>query len=99
MQHIELSRPHDLLARRILIDTELMTDLLLFYTQKEADRRIVDLLNLADLECRSPVTVSEQLIEGIGDLRFTASFKGSRRKSNVFLLFEHQSSVRLMYAA
>ena len=95
MQDLELSRPHDLLARRILIDTELMADLLLFYTQKQADKRIIDLLNLADLECKSPVAIDEQLIEGIGDLRFTTSFKGSKRKSNVILLFEHQSSIDL----
>jgi len=72
-----------------------MTDVLLFYTQKQADKRIIDLLNLKHLECKSPVTVDEQLIEGIGDLRFTTSFKGSKRKSNVILLFEHQSSIDL----
>jgi hypothetical protein len=33
-------------------------------------------------------------MEGIGDLRFTTSFKGSNHKSNVFLLFEHQSSIK-----
>jgi len=30
-------------------------------------------------------------VEGRGDLRFTTSFKGSDRESNVYLLFEHQS--------
>jgi len=72
-----------------------MTDLLLFYTQKQADKRIIDLLNLKRLECKSPVAIDEQLIEGIGDLRFTTSFKGSKRKSNVILLFEHQSKIDL----
>jgi hypothetical protein len=54
---------------------------------------MVELLNLEHLVCTSPETISEQLIEGIGDLRFTASFKGSDRKSNVYLIFEHQSSI------
>jgi hypothetical protein len=39
------------------------------------------------------VAIDEQLVEGIGDLRFSTSFKGSKRKSNVYLLFEHQSSI------
>jgi hypothetical protein len=93
MQHQELARPHDLLVRRLLNDPELMRDLLLYYTQKIADQRMVELLNLKHLECKSPVAISEQLMEGIGDLRFTASFKGSGQQSNVILLFEHQSSI------
>jgi hypothetical protein len=93
MQHPELAHPHDFLVRRFLIDPELMADLLRYYTQKLADQQAVNLLDLKHLECKSPVTVDEQLVEGIGDLRFSTSFKGSKRKSNVFLLFEHQSSI------
>jgi hypothetical protein len=33
------------------------------------------------------------LVEGRGDLRFAAKFKGSNRQSNVFLLLEHQSAI------
>ena len=76
-----------------MIDPELMADLLLFYTQKPADQQVVNLLDLKKLECKSPVTIDEQLVEGIGDLRFSTSFKGSKRKSSVFLLFEHQSTI------
>ena len=93
MQHPELAHPHDLLVRRFLIDTELMADLLQYYPQKHADQQAVELLDLKRLECKSPVVVDEQLVEGIGDLRFFTSFKGSKRKSNVYLLFEHQSSI------
>ena len=95
MQHPELAHPHDLLVRRFLIDPELMADLLLHYPQKLADQQAVKLLDLKSLECKSPVAVDEQLVEGIGDLRYSASFKGGKRKSNVFLLFEHQSSIDL----
>ena len=93
MQHLELAHPHDLLVQRFLTDPKLMADLLLFYTQKLADQQVVNLLDLKRLECKSPVTIDEQLVEGIGDLRFSTSFKGSKRKSDVFLLFEHQSSI------
>ncbi len=93
MQHPELARPHDLLVRRFLIDPELMGDLLRHYPQTATDQQTVGLLDLKQLECKSPVTVDDQLTEGIGDLRFSTSFKGSSRKSNVFLLFEHQSKI------
>jgi len=93
MQHSELAHPHDLLVRRFLADPELMADLLLFYTQKLADQQAVNLLDLKRLECKSPITIDEQLVEGIGDLRFSTSFKGSKRRSSVFLLFEHQSTI------
>jgi hypothetical protein len=89
----DLAHPHDLLVRRFLPETELMADLLLYYPQKAADRQAVKLLDLKQLVCKSPVTVADNLTEGIGDLRFSASFKGSNRKSNVFLLFEHQSKI------
>jgi len=93
MQHLEIAHPHDLLVRRFLTDTELMADLLLYYTQKLADQQAVNLLDLKRLECKSPVTIDEQLVEGIGDLRFSTSFKGSKRQSDVYLLFEHQSKI------
>jgi hypothetical protein len=93
MISIELAHPHDHLARRFLIDPELMADLLAHYPKKTADRQTIGLIDLTRLECKSPVTIDEQLVEGIGDLRFAAGFKGGKRKSNVFLLFEHQSAI------
>ena len=41
MTSIDLARPRDHLVRRFLIDTELMTDLLIHYPQKTADRQAV----------------------------------------------------------
>jgi hypothetical protein len=92
MQHPELSHPHDLLVRRFLFDPELMADLLQYYPQNPADQRMVALLGMKRLECKDPVTVNEKLVEVRGDLQFSTSFKDSDRVSNVFLLFEHQSS-------
>jgi hypothetical protein len=93
MTSIDLAHPHDHLARRFLIDPELMADLLVYYPKKTADKQTIGLIDLKRLECKSPVTIDEQLVEGIGDLRFAAGFKGGERESNVFLLFEHQSSI------
>jgi hypothetical protein len=93
MQPIELAHPHDLLVRCFLTDPELMADLLQYYPQNAADQQMVKMLDLKHLECKSPVTIDEKLIEKIGDLRYSASFRGSERKSNVFLLFEHQSEI------
>jgi len=93
MTSIDLAHPHDHLARRFLIDPELMADLLAYYPQKAIDQKTVGLLDLKHLECKSPVSIDKNLVQGIGDLRFATSFKGSNRQSNVFLLFEHQSEI------
>ena len=93
MTSIDLAHPHDHLVRRFLIDTELMTDLLVHYPQKDVDRKAVGLLDLKYLKCRSPVAIDKNLVEGRGDLRFATTFKGSKRQSNVFLLLEHQSAI------
>ena len=93
MTSIELAHPHDHLARRFLVDPELMADLLAYYPTKTVDQQTIRLIDLKRLECKSPVAIDQNLIEGIGDLRFVTSFKGGKRKSNVFLLFEHQSAI------
>jgi hypothetical protein len=93
MTSIDLAHPHDHLVRRFLVDTELMADLLAYYPQKNADQQAVGLLDLKHLECKSPVAIDKNLVEGRGDLRFLAKFKGTNRQSNVFLLFEHQSNI------
>jgi len=93
MQHPDLAHPHDHLVRRFLIDPELMRDLLIHYPQKTADQKAVGLLDLKHLECKSPVAIDKNLVEGRGDLRFATTFKGSKRQSNVFLLLEHQSKI------
>ena len=88
-----IAHPHDHLARRFLIDPELMADLLVHYPKKTADQQTIRLLDLKHLECQSPVSIDQNLVEGIGDLRFATTFRGSNRQSNVFLLFEHQSVI------
>jgi len=93
MTSIDLAHPHDHLVRRFLIDTELMADLLVHYPQKTADQKAVGLLDLKHLECKSPVAIDKNLVEGRGDLRFATKFKGSKRQSNVFLFLEHQSAI------
>jgi len=92
MQHLEIAHPHDLLVRRFLTEPEFMADLLRHYPQNPAEQRMVALLDLERLVCKDPVTVSEQLKEIRGDLRFSTSFKKIDREANVYLLFEHQST-------
>ncbi|MDR2754230.1 MAG: Rpn family recombination-promoting nuclease/putative transposase [Planctomycetaceae bacterium] len=82
----ELAHPHDLLARRFLIDNELMANMLEHYDTTG----LVQLLDLHVLQCESPVTIDYTLQEVIGDLRFSTKFKNGVF-SKVFLFFEHQS--------
>jgi hypothetical protein len=93
MTDYELAHPHDLLVRRFLIEPELMADLMTYYVKQAADQKIVQLIELANLRCESPVNIDKNLIEAIGDLRFSTNFKASQQQSNVFLLFEHQSKI------
>jgi hypothetical protein len=88
---IELKHPHDLLTRRFLFDVELFVSLLENY----GDNGVIQLLDLDSMQCESPVTVDNKLVEVRGDLRFSTKFKAGGY-SNVFLFFEHQSTwVRL----
>jgi len=93
MTSFDLAHPHDNLVRRFLIDVELMADLLTYYPQKVADQNAIRLLDMKHLQCKSPVAMDKNLVEGRGDLRFTTKFRGSNRQSNVFLLLEHQSTI------
>jgi hypothetical protein len=83
-----LAHPHDHLAKHFLANVDLAADFLRNYV----DREVVDKLDLDRLQCESPVKVDSELIEGIGDLRFSAGFKGSGRGLEVFIFLEHQSS-------
>jgi len=91
MEHPDIKHPHDMLARHFLCDPERMAEFLQLYLKNLDDQQMIALLDLTRLVCRDPVTVSNRLVEGRGDLRFATSFKGSDRESNVYLLFEHQS--------
>jgi len=85
----ELAHPHDLLVRFMLADPELTASLLTNYVES----RTVQLLDLTQLRCESPINVDKNLTEIIGDLRFSTVFKNSQRQSNVFVFLAHQSTV------
>ncbi|MDR0609341.1 MAG: Rpn family recombination-promoting nuclease/putative transposase, partial [Planctomycetaceae bacterium] len=89
----ELAHPHDLLVRRFLAEPELMSDLMTFYVRQTNDQKIIQLIDLAHLRCESPININADLVETIGDLRFSTRFKANRQPSTVFLLFEHQSTI------
>jgi predicted transposase/invertase (TIGR01784 family) len=93
MTNRELTHPHDLLVRRFLAEPELMANLMTFYVKQINDQKIIQLIDLAHLRCESPININEDLVESIGDLRFSTNFKSSQRHSTVFLLFEHQSTI------
>ncbi|MDR3196433.1 MAG: Rpn family recombination-promoting nuclease/putative transposase, partial [Planctomycetaceae bacterium] len=93
MTNTELAHPHDLLVRRFLIEPELMADLLTFYVRQTNDQKIIQLIDLIHLRCESPINIDTDLVEMIGDLRFSTHFKTSQQPSTVFLLFEHQSTI------
>jgi hypothetical protein len=52
----------------------------------------VDKHDLDRLQRESPITVGSGLVEGIGDLLFSAGLKGGDRKSAVSIFFVCQSS-------
>ena len=85
----EIAHPHDLLVRFMLADPELAASLLANYVES----RTVQLLDLKRLRCESPVNVDKNLVEIIGDLRFSTVFKKSKRQSNVFVFLAHQSTI------
>ncbi len=82
-----VSHPHDTLARHFLTSEDLTADLLRNYV----DSDLVDFLDLDNLKCEATADVDETLSEYIGDLRFSTTFKNSKRRSEVFVFFEHQS--------
>lgn len=82
-----LKHPHDLVVRSILADADVIADLLGNYL----DPDLVALLDLKRITCESPVSVDEDLVETMGDLRFMTRFKGTGQLSRVFVLVEHQS--------
>ncbi|MDR3198764.1 MAG: Rpn family recombination-promoting nuclease/putative transposase, partial [Planctomycetaceae bacterium] len=86
MTNNELAHPHDLLVRRFLAEPELMADLLTFYIKQTNDQKIIQLIDLTRLRCESPINIDVNLVETIGDLRFSTNFKKSRQPSTVFLL-------------
>lgn len=81
-----LSQPHDRLVRHVLSEPDLMADVMGNYI----DAVVVSQIDLSTLRCESPIDVDENLVQGIGDLLFSASLK-TGKPSAVFVFFEHQS--------
>lgn len=48
-------------------------------------------MDLQHITCESPISVDEDLVETLGDLRYMTRFKGTKQLSRVFVLVEHQS--------
>ncbi len=83
----DIAHPHDLLARTILADTELAADLLRNYLPPEWGA----ILEWDSLQRESGETVIPALSTLMGDLRYSARFKGSGEELEVFVFLEHQS--------
>ncbi len=83
----ELAHPHDLLVRNVLADADLVADLL----QNYLDPKLVSTVDLDSLRRESGDTVAPGLSKLVGDLRFSARFKGNGGELKVFVFLEHQS--------
>jgi len=83
----DLARPHDLLVRNVLADADLVADLLRNYLDPE----LASTLDLKSLKREAGETVSPNLSEMMGDLRYSGRFKGGGKEVKLFLFFEHQS--------
>ncbi len=78
----ELAKPHDSLVRNILADTKIAADFLHNYLPPEVE---------AELEWDSLQQESAETVRLIGDLRYSARFKGGDAELDVCLFVEHQS--------
>lgn len=82
-----LPHPHDLLVRNILGEPDLAADLFKNYLPDEW----VSELDFDSLKRESTESINRTLSELLGDLRYSAKFKGTGRELNVFIFLEHQS--------
>ncbi len=83
----EIAQPHDLLVRNILADTKLAADFLRNYLPPELEAR----LEWDSLQQESAETVGSDFTRRIGDLRYSARFKGGGAELDVCVIVEHQS--------
>ncbi len=79
--------PHDLLVRNILADADIAADLLRNYLPPEWALA----LEWDSLKREGGETVAPDLSKLVGDLRYSARFKGSGEELKVFIFLEHQS--------
>lgn len=82
------SRLHDTFVRHFLVAKDIAAELL----QRHVDPTLVELLDLDQLICEATTDVDATLAEYIGDLRFSTCFRGSKRRLEVFIFLEHQST-------
>lgn len=83
----EISHPHDLLVRTVLADPDIAGDLFRNYP----DPAIAETIDFDSLKREGADTVSSGLSKLVGDLRYSAKFKDSADKLDVFVFLEHQS--------
>lgn len=83
----EVAHPHDLLVRNVLADADLAADLLRNYLAPEWG----PVLEWDSLKREPGESVSPGLSKLVGDLRYSARFKGSGEELKVFIVLEHQS--------
>ncbi len=79
--------PHDLLVRKVLADTDIAADLL----RHHLDPELVSTLDLGSLKREAGDSVSRKLSKLMGDLRYSARFKGGDKELKLFVCLEHQS--------
>ncbi len=83
----EQAKPHDALVRNILADTRIAADFLHNYLPPELEAD----LEWDSLQQEPAETVGPDFTRLIGDLRYSARFKGDEVELNVCLFVEHQS--------
>ncbi len=83
-----VAQPHDLLVRNVLADADLAANLL----QNYLDPGLASAVDLDSLKREAGDTVDPKLAKLVGDMRYSARFKGSNKELKVFVFLEHQSS-------
>ncbi len=83
----EIAKPHDALVRYFLGDTKLAADFLHNYLPPALETK----LEWGSLVPEPVETVAKDLNRRIGDLRYSARFKGGGAELNVCVMVEHQS--------
>jgi predicted transposase YdaD len=83
----EIAKPHDSLVRNVLADTELAADFLRTYLPPDLEAK----LEWSSLRQESGETVAQNFTRRIGDLRYSARFKGGGAELDVCVMVEHQS--------
>lgn len=81
-----LSHPHDLLVRNFLGDKDLAADFFINYLSQEWAQSI----DFDSMKREPSDSVNRNFAELIGDLLYSAKFKGTGQALRVFMLLEHR---------